>query len=155
MSKNERSKWLAAIVLVLWVLALSYLSRADAQDLREQSSVETRCVALVVFSESRGESYLGQAAVAGTVVGRSQRLSVDTCAIVSASGQYVLPRDPWLTDKNAWAKAVDVAESVMIGSYDLATCAGATHFHKVGEHPYWSKKFTFVCQVGGHLFYRE
>jgi spore germination cell wall hydrolase CwlJ-like protein len=156
MSKKGSNDRLVPVVLLGWVMALSYFGDADAADLRKDASAEARCVALTVFAESRSESYLGQAAVAGTAVERARRLGgANVCDVVQAAGQYVLSRDPWLTDKNAWAKAVDVAESVISGDYDLSVCAGATHFHNVKETPYWSRKFPVACRVDSHIFYRE
>lgn len=137
----------------MWILAIS---EVHASDLRQDASVESRCVALAVFAEARGESVLGQAAVAHTVLQRVAKTRSHPCDIV-ASNQYVIiqPKDPWLIDQRAWSRAVDISEAVISGDYDLASCHGATHFHNRREKPYWTRYLEFKCTVDAHDFYRE
>lgn len=113
------------------------------------------CVALAVFTESRGESTLGQALVASTAWNRANATGVDACDVVSASNQYhvTLSADPWLIDNEAWERSVAIAESVRSGDYDVASCYGATGFHSTSVDPKWGMKV--ACKVGNHIFYRR
>lgn len=117
---------------------------------------EINCIAIAVFAESRGESVLGQALVASTVVNRARNLAIDECAVISASGQYhaTLSADPWLIDEDAWRRSLDIASVVRDGEYDLASCRGVTHFHANHVTPHWSSTLNYACKVDGHTYYR-
>lgn len=114
------------------------------------------CIAIAVFAESRGESALGQALVAATVVNRARSLSIDECSVISASGQYhaTLSADPWLIDAAAWRRSLDIAQIVRNDEYDMASCAGVTHFHHNDVNPHWSSTLNYACKVGDHTYYR-
>ncbi len=117
---------------------------------------EVNCIALTVFIEARGESTLGQALVASSVVNRARSLGIDECSVVDASGQYTgtLSADPWLIDKMSWQRSLDVAQLVRSGEYDLASCRGVTHFHADSVNPHWASKLNYACKVDGHTYYR-
>lgn len=117
---------------------------------------EVNCIALTVFIEARGESTLGQALVASSVVNRARSLGIDECSVVTAAGQYhsTLSADPWLIDADSWRRSLDIARIVRSDEYDLASCRGVTHFHANSVEPHWSSKLNYACKVDGHTYYR-
>jgi spore germination cell wall hydrolase CwlJ-like protein len=133
-----------------------YAPIADIEALTIDRHPDVLCVALVVFGESRGESYLGQAAVAHTVWQRATEHGGDACNAAQAPSQYqfTLSADPWLIDNAAWERAVRIAEEVRSDDYDLAQCSGARYFHARHVSPSWANKREFACEVDNHVFYR-
>jgi len=117
---------------------------------------EINCIALTVFIEARGESTLGQALVASSIVNRARTLGIDECSVVSATGQYhtTLSADPWLIDADSWRRSLDIARIVRSDEYDLASCRGVTHFHANSVDPHWSSRLDYACKVDGHTYYR-
>lgn len=125
-----------------------------------QLQAQLNCIALAVFTEGRGESYFGQAAIAQTVVNRSMAAAQSPCNVVTALAQYQgvenLTDDPWRIDQAAWDKSLQVAQSVMSQDYDLGACAAAVSFHARGDDlPKWAADQREVCRVGRHRFYAE
>lgn len=122
----------------------------------EHSAQQLGCIALAVFGEARGESYLGQAAVAQTVLNRASRAAQTPCDAVTDPAQYQaverMRDDPWAVDAVAWQRALEVASVVASGDYDTGSCSTATEFHS-GEPPSWAVKHRLVCRIGAHRFY--
>lgn len=122
------------------------------------SAQQLGCVALAVFGEARGEPYLGQAAVAQTVLNRSSKGGSTPCDVVTQVAQYQaverMTDDPWREDAAAWERALEVATSVAGGDYDTGACRDAHAFHS-GDAPRWAVKSRLVCRVGGHRFYAD
>lgn len=78
---------------------------------------EIRCVARIVFNESRNQSTHGQRAVAAVVINRSLSAGfkhTDICAVTKARGQFhnVTPKLHNAIERRAMEKAVEVAEYV-------------------------------------------
>lgn len=126
----------------------------------ELSAQQLGCVALAVFSEARGESYLGQAAVAQVVLNRALKAAQTPCEAVTEVAQFQgieqMTDDPWRVDAEAWKHALQVAEVVAMRDYDTGACARATAFHaRSGDPPDWAAKLKLVCRVGAHQFYGE
>ena len=112
------------------------------------------CVALAVYGEARGEGWDGQAAVATVIVNRARAARVDLCTVVFAPGQFQaveampLPRKPWRVDRIAWNTALDVADAVLSGEYQITppACARATSFHRAAPHD------QSPCVIQNHAF---
>lgn len=117
------------------------------------------CIAVAVFLEARGEGPDGMLAVADVIVNRTEdsRWPSDPCRVVQQPHQFAyLPF--WRVDEiirqeddASWSMSLDAAREVLAGD-GLHT--GATHFHWVGEHPYWTKNATLIGRWGDHLFWR-
>jgi spore germination cell wall hydrolase CwlJ-like protein len=113
------------------------------------------CLALVVYTEARGEPYEGQVMVAEVVLNRSSLTAYpdSVCDVAYQSKQFSgMTDDIAILEPEAWDVAVDVAFTVM-EKYDKGS--EATHFHATSVTPYWSKKLTKVDSLGGHIFYKE
>jgi spore germination cell wall hydrolase CwlJ-like protein len=119
------------------------------------------CIALAVFAEARGESWLGQALVVQTIRNRMSHdgWPSDPCEVVLQLQQFhglrdwPLPRRPWDIDDAAWRQALQVTDAVMLGDYQIAppACERVTHFY-AGAEPAWAADMDASCRVGGHTF---
>ncbi|WP_440221868.1 hypothetical protein ACQQ2N_12295 [Dokdonella sp. MW10] len=135
-----------------------------AQDVTDEIRVEavgTTCIALVVFAEARGRSWLEQGLVARAIVNRQAELGdgADACDVVLEQGYsealdaWPYPRSPWDLDERSWQRALDVARVIVDDDYDLPRdCAAMTHFTSA---PAGSLPSAFhACTVGALTFYR-
>lgn len=122
------------------------------------------CLALVVFSEARGESYLGQAAVAQVVINRAKEAGDGICEVAMKPGQFhglerwPYPRRPAEIDEKAWEKAREVAAAVIEGDYIVQppACASATYFFRGSDsRESWARDLIEVCRIDSHVFLVE
>ena len=122
------------------------------------------CLALVIFSEARGESWLGQAAVAQVVINRAVEAGEGVCDVAMAPGQFhglekwPYPRRPAEIDEAAWLKAREVADAVIDGDYTVEppSCRSATYFFRYsGRRESWVRDLIEVCRIGEHVFLVE
>ncbi len=117
------------------------------------------CIAIAAYLEARGEGPDGMLAVADVVMERvaDPRWPDDPCEVVQQPAQFAyLPfsrvEEIILTEHDAsWSMALDAARSAMAGD---GLGSGATHFHWVGEDPFWTKNAILVGRMGDHLFWR-
>jgi len=123
----------------------------------ELSAQQLGCIALAVFSESRGESYLGQAAVAQVVLNRAEQAGRTPCDAVTQVAEFQaveqLSADPWRIDAATWQRPLGVAEAVATRDFDAGACATATAFYGITlPRPEWATALKVVCRVGRHQF---
>jgi len=117
------------------------------------------CIAIAAFLEARGDGPDGMLAVADVIMERVEdpRWPSDPCGVVKQSGQFAyLPfsqvEQIIIYEEDAsWLMAKDAAREVLAGG---GPHMGATHFHWIGEHPYWTKNATLIGRIGDHLFWR-
>lgn len=116
---------------------------------------ERECLASTVYHEARGESLLGQMAVAEVVVNRVADPDYpDTvCEVVDQPGQFspaiglVAPTEP-----ESWAVAKVVALATLQG-WAPSQVPGAVMFHS-GAEPSWADDFRLTAVIDGHRFYQ-
>lgn len=133
---------------------------------------EVKCMAVTIYSEARGESFLGLVAVAYTLVNRAVNSTV--CAVALAPKQYSAYNDnPKLQavalnlninlslenkiDRNSWEQALQVSHAVLKRRLPDPT-HGATHYlnpDKLTEMPKWANEFELVAVIDNHQFYRQ
>ena len=134
------------------------LALAVALSAHDDSRGPRDCLALVVYSEARGEPLLGQIIVAQTVVFRTIAHDTDICTEVLASDQYhgvdqwAVPRQP--TDASAWKTARRVADFVIDYGYKLTDYCGQPLYFYSGKRPKWLFDNKVLCVVGDHTFLR-
>ena len=128
-------------------------------------SAALMCMALNVYHESRSENLKGQVAVANVTLNRvaDSKWPNDVCSVVEQGytkgkpncqfSWYCDGKSDTPTDTVAWARAVLVANDVMMG-YIPDITEGATHYHAKYVNPYWSKSFTRTVEIGSHIFYK-
>jgi spore germination cell wall hydrolase CwlJ-like protein len=138
-----------------------YRLTADATGRRN----EVECLAAAVHYEAANQGHDGMAAVAQVVLNRlmDPRYPKTVCGVVFQGStrhtgcQFTFTCDgamerhvPSLV---AWKRAEEVAEQALDG-YVMADVGGATHYHTVWVHPYWSPSLVKVATLGAHIFYR-
>lgn len=128
-------------------------------------SAALMCMALNVYHESRSEDLRGQVAVANVTLNRvaASKWPNDVCSVVEQGytkgkpncqfSWYCDGKSDTPTDTVSWARAVLVANDVMMG-YIPDITKGATHYHAKYVNPYWSKSFTKTVEIGSHIFYK-
>ena len=115
------------------------------------------CLAVAVFFEARGETTMGQYAVAEVVMNRVEdpRYPDTVCDVVFEDRQFSfthdgrpdrLPRSPSRAARKARTVASDVLDGYRIG-------ISSTHYHTVSVDPFWNDHFELDGKIGNHLFY--
>jgi spore germination cell wall hydrolase CwlJ-like protein len=117
---------------------------------------ELRCLAGTVYFESRGESLVGQLAVAHVVINRAQsgRFPKSLCGVVHQRSQFSFVRGgkmPAIREGAQWNNAVAIAQIARDGSWKNHA-PGALFFHARYVSPGWRK--TRIAQIDNHIFYR-
>lgn len=117
---------------------------------------ELRCLAGTVYFESRGESLVGQLAVAHVVINRAQsgRFPKSLCGVVHQRSQFSFVRGgkmPAIREGSQWNNAIAIAQIARDGSWKNHA-PGALFFHARYVAPGWRK--TRIAQIDNHIFYR-
>ncbi len=129
-----------------------------------ESSRELECLTQAVYFEARGETAVGQQAVAQVVLNRVRHPAYpkSVCGVVfqgaaRARGcQFSFACDGSMRrgrEAIAWNRARSVAARALSGGV-MASVGDATNFHTTGVAPNWGPRMVRVAQVGMHVFYR-
>ena len=115
------------------------------------------CLTQAVYFESRGEPFLGQVAVAETVLNRvdDPRWPSTVCNVVYQPYQFSFVHeveDKYMDDITAKRKALEAVEYA-VENRSLPS----THYHNLTVSPKWSRSpdMVFLIQIGHHKFYQE
>ena len=137
---------------------------------------QSKCLAVTIYGEARGESERGQIAVAYTVKNRAVKKTL--CQVALAHKQYSIFNDnpelrsaalsPHLEphqknhiDRKSWQKAVQVANAVMQGTVKDPTMGSTHYLSPTGmvasgyKFPKWSKEYIKVAYIGKHVFFKK
>ncbi len=123
------------------------------------------CLAQALYFEARGETVMGQFAVAEVVLNRvtSDRFPNSICAVVKqGTGRrnqcqfsYTCDgRKEVIGERQAYERVAKVARAILDGAEKELT-EGATYYHTTAVRPRWSRAFTNTVRIGVHLFYRD
>lgn len=117
------------------------------------------CLTSTVYGEARGESEIGQALVAQTILNRAadQRWPESVCGVVAQRSQYsgygaATPRTA--AEFQQWALAEAISQAVIDGNFRAGSCSQADHFHATNVSPSWARSMTRLCRVDNHIFYK-
>ena len=124
-----------------------------------------RCLTEALYYEARGEGRGGEQAVAEVIFHRltKGRYGHSICAVVYEGAfhpgcQFSFTCDGslhHLREPDAWSKAEQLAEQILIGAIRLNNVTGsATNYHAVTVNPYWAPTLKKTAQIGKHIFYR-
>ena len=120
---------------------------------------ETKCLALNIYHEAKGEPIMGQLAVGFVTLNRVGHEDFETtiCKVVYQPGQFswVANKPGTPKEKEAWNTAVQIAHSLVKKKATNDITDGATYFHANYVSPGWGKRFTKTAVVGKHVFYRK
>lgn len=138
------------------VTAESLAALVDATPRPATVDPELRCLAGAVYFESRGESLVGQLAVAHVVINRAKsgRFPASLCGVVHQKSQFSFVRGgkmPAVRNAAQWDNAVAIAQIARDGSWKN-NAPGALFFHARHVSPGWRK--TRIAQIDNHIFYR-
>ena len=125
-----------------------------------------RCMAEALYFEARGESVMGQFAVAEVILNRvdHSRFPDSICGVVlqgSGNGKYRCQftytcdgKLEVINEQKAWTNVGKVA-TLAISMDKRPLTHGATYYHTNYVSPSWSKKFPRTATIGTHHFYKE
>jgi len=117
------------------------------------------CLAQNIYFEARGESNIGQEAVAWVTINRvfSEDFPNDICSVVWQSGQFSWTNDGKSDrprDQEAWNHAQFIARWVLENyNTGIDPTEGSIYFHADYSKPYWRNSFNRVVQIDSHIFY--
>lgn len=114
---------------------------------------ETKCLALNIYYEARGETYLGKLAVAKVTINRTKdpKFPNSICDVVYQPGQFSWTKQG---SRNTDQESIGIARRAMRGKHELSQF-DALYFHNKSVRPYWSHKFKKIKTIGTHAFYRD
>jgi len=122
---------------------------------------QKKCLALNIYFESRGESKLGQTAVAWVTLNRthSTHYPKTICDVVWEKDQFSWTNDGKSDkpkDTKAWFEALHIAESVMLNynKYEDPT-DGSIMFHSTKVDPKWNVDYSRTSRIDNHIFYKD
>jgi spore germination cell wall hydrolase CwlJ-like protein len=123
------------------------------------SDEDHECLAKNIYFEARGESQVGQAAVAWVTLNRvmASEFPGEICQVVWQDRQFSWTHDGKSDrprDRAAWQQAQAIATEVL-NSYGVVRdpTEGATFFHAHYVSPYWAESFNRVVRIDNHIFY--
>jgi spore germination cell wall hydrolase CwlJ-like protein len=113
------------------------------------------CLAMVIYTEARGEPIEGRLAVAEVVINRMERGGApkSLCAVTSQANQFAAPAKTLKSDE--WQESLLIAKAVLKDPEGTLPGLGATFFHSVDVRPYWASHMKRVARIGRHIFYGE
>ena len=126
---------------------------------------ERNCLAQAIYFEARGESIMGQTAVAEVVLNRvaDPRYPKTICGTVFQNMQlknrcqFSFACDD-IADRTvnveAWHTANRLADQFLLGLSRHSFTGSATHYHADYVMPYWAPTLVRVTKIGQHVFYR-
>lgn len=135
----------------------------------EHANAERDCLAQAIYHEARGESEVGQLAVANVIVNRarSSKFPSTLCGVIYQNAdkgyhrcQFTFACDGRTDapgERRAWVRSADLAETVYaefaLGQQVGAIPGSALYYHTTNVNPSWSNTYKSVAQIGSHIFY--
>ena len=131
-----------------------------------QGGKEWKCLTDALYFEARGESIMGQFAVAEVIVNRasSSRFPDTVCGVVNQGAnksryrcQFTYMCDGLLesvNDKSSYARAGKIAR-MTLWNVNINLTNGALYYHAKSVNPSWAKKLARTGIIGGHKFYSD
>lgn len=128
---------------------------------------DLHCLALNLYHEARGEPFDGIIAVGMVTLNRVRSAAYPNtiCDVVwekqwSKRYKRFIAEFSWTLDslsdipqeQHAWQKSTEIANQLLNGQYPNPM-KQATNYHADYVSPAWSKKLTFIKQIGLHRFY--
>lgn len=135
------------------VLGLGTPVLADSAD-------EIKCLADNIYFEARSEPLDGQVAVAWVTINRRDEDGFrDTiCGVVWQTSQFSWTHDGKSdipSERIAYKIAYAIANDLYVNyEYFDDPTYGSTYYHAHYVNPSWSNRFTWITDIGNHIFYR-
>lgn len=123
-----------------------------------------QCLTEALYFEARGESLIGQIAVAEVILNRVDSASFpnSVCGVVNQGKQYRNAcqfsykcdgKSDRIGSRGVYEELGKVAWVMLEGKPRILT-GKATHYHNTQVNPRWARKLTRTARIGEHLFYR-
>lgn len=155
-------------LLFVFVLVLANTSLALGQTIIDQKvydayasakrgpelTADQLCTAYNIYHEARGETPVGQIAVAYVGINRASDRKISVCEAVWERAQFSWTLQeplPFMEDRRSWRIAKALAVKVHEGAFADITL-GATHYHRHDISPKWSKAGVGKRRIGAHVF---
>jgi hypothetical protein len=135
----------------------------------DHANAERDCLAQAIYHEARGESRVGQLAVANVIVNRARsgKFPETLCGVIyqnADKGQYRCQftfacdgRADTPGERSAWKRSSALAQQVYaefaLGEQLGALPGSALYYHTTAVSPSWSKTYNAVAEIGSHIFY--
>ena len=126
-----------------------------------ETSKQINCLAENIYFEARGESHLGQMAVAWVTLNRvgKPNFANSICEVVWEDGQFSWTQDGKSdkpTDAIAWMEAQQLAWLVYnTQDVQFDPTDGATMFHASYVKPKWRHDYNQTSRIDNHVFYKD
>lgn len=123
-----------------------------------------RCLTQALYFEARGESLVGQVAVAEVILNRVESKSFpdSVCRVVrQGAGKlngcqfsfYCDGKAEHITNTAKFEEMGKIAWVMLQGKPRILT-GNATHYHSAKVKPRWAKRLVRTARIGAHIFYR-
>lgn len=138
------------IAAILFSITTQF-AQAQVEDLVEYTK-SVKCLAEVMYRESRGEPHIGKLAVAKVVMNRVHhpKYPKTVCKVIFQDRQF-----SWVSKFKHFKHTEEfrqIARDFLAGNHNLHNF-NATHFHARYVAPRWRLKRTAI--IGNHIFYQE
>nr|WP_295892375.1 cell wall hydrolase [uncultured Devosia sp.] len=135
----------------------------------EHANAERDCLAQAIYHEARGESEVGQLAVANVIVNRARsgKFPSTLCGVIYQNAEKGYHRCQFTFacdgrsdapgERRAWARSAALAQDVYaefaLGDAVGAIPGSALYYHTTNVRPNWANTYSAVAQIGSHIFY--
>ncbi|MGM0586230.1 MAG: cell wall hydrolase [Pseudomonadota bacterium] len=142
---------------------LSWETFADSP---AEGGAQWRCLSEALYFEARGESLVGQVAVAEVILNRmdSSAYPDSICGVVRQGADdgrlhacqfsYNCDGKPETIADTAIFERLGRVARGMIDGLPRGLTGGATHYHAETVRPRWARRFERTARIGEHVFYR-
>ncbi len=135
----------------------------------DHANAERDCLAQAIYHEARGESEVGQLAVANVIVNRARsgKFPSTLCGVIYQNAdkghhrcQFTFACDGRADtpgERSAWKRSAALAQQVYaefaMGEQVGAVPGSALYYHTTNVSPSWSNTYNAVAEIGSHIFY--
>lgn len=141
------------LVLASILLCIATVTSANEQVNLVEYSNNVKCLAEVIYRESRGEPFRGKLAVGKVVMNRVNhpKYPKTVCKVIFQPGQF-----SWVSTFKTFKAPEEfrqIAKVILDGTHDLQDF-NATHFHARYVAPRW-QHLKRIAIIGNHIFYKQ
>lgn len=125
----------------------------------EPANQSARCLVSAIYFEARGESLIGQLAVAEVVLNRveDRKFASTVCGVIRQPYQFSFVKAGRIPDPprgtRAWRRAVAIAYIAQMKLWKT-NASRSLYYHADYVAPAWRHAFQQQARLGAHIFYR-
>jgi N-acetylmuramoyl-L-alanine amidase len=144
-----------AFVVLFLIQSLERPKTTTLVRVEQKFNHDLRCLADNIYHEARGESHIGQIAVAQVTINRARLQKTSICAIVYQKNQFSWVGKVKEPNRASalWKRIENIAHQALEGKQSLQGLKHATHFHTIDVYPLWADTKRFIMEIGRHRFY--